>query len=138
MTIFSALTPAAYARWTRLRDQLTHTRRSLGISQDDIADAAGVSSRTTIGRVERGEAIPGVETFIAHAQALQLEPVLVPPHIARFLDLEVEDISAIVRAAAISADDGLVLPSDLARRVKVSLAKLQAPAPAASDRPAVA
>lgn len=125
MSIFPALTPAAFQRWVRLRDQLTRTRRALNISQDAVADAAGVSSRATIGRIERGEAIPGVETFIAIAQALGMEPVLVEPHLARFFDLPVDDISAIVRAAAIAAGDGLVLPSDLTRRVQVALGRLR-------------
>jgi transcriptional regulator with XRE-family HTH domain len=118
-------TPTPFECWVALRDQLARTRRSLNISQDTVADAAGISSRTTIGRIERGEALPGVDTFVAHARALGLEPALVEPALVRFLDLPVEDISAIVRAAAIAVDDGLVLPTDIRRRAHTALGRLQ-------------
>jgi transcriptional regulator with XRE-family HTH domain len=121
----TALTPAAYIRWCKLRDQLTIARRTANISQDDVAGAAGVSSRTTIGRIERGEAMPGIETFIAWAQALDLEPVLVPPSIGKFLDLDLDEISSIVRAAAHAVEDETMLSTDLRRRVHLALARLK-------------
>jgi transcriptional regulator with XRE-family HTH domain len=129
VSIPTALAPGAFVRWCKLRDQLARARRVANISQDDLAEAAGVSSRVTVGRMERGEAIPGVETFISLALALELEPVLVPPHIGKFLDLDTDDISAIVRAAVVAVEDDLVLPADLRRRANLALALLKARPP---------
>jgi hypothetical protein len=87
------------------------------------------AAASTIGRIERGEAIPGVETFISLAQALELEPVLVPPHIGKFLDLDTDDISAIVRAAAVAVEDetGAARPTCVAGHL--ALARLKARPP---------
>ena len=92
-------TTRAYKRWTVLRDQLTTQRIRQHLRQDEVAEAAGLSHRNTVGRVERGEALPSVETYIGIAQAVGLEPTNVRPKVALLLDLPDHDLDVIVYAA---------------------------------------
>jgi transcriptional regulator with XRE-family HTH domain len=117
--------PRAAQRWEQIRRLLADARQAYELSQDDVALTAGLSSRTTVGRIERGEAIPGADTLIAHAAALGHEVVLIPPHLAQFLALSTADISAIVRAASLAIDHRYVLTTEMRLHVADALIRLQ-------------
>lgn len=113
-------------RWGVLREQLTNRRRAIGASQDQVAEHASLSSRTTVGRIERGEVVPSIDTLLAHAAALDLEVALVPPHVARLLEMDNRDLIAIVQAATAAAAHPLTLPVELRARTLLALGKLSA------------
>lgn len=110
--------------WDPLRRRILETRLNLGLTQDEIAEDAGLSSRTTLGRIERGESTPGVDTLLALTHALGLEVVLVPPNLARLLALDESDIVSLVRAATAAASQPLVLPDRSRDKVASALDKL--------------
>ncbi len=97
--------------WDRLRQRLFLARLNGHHSQDQIADRAGLSSRTTLGRIERGESVPGIDTVIAVADAVGLKVELVPDYMSRLLSLSVDEIKALVHAASRATDDPLLLTS---------------------------
>lgn len=57
----------------RIGARIRHERERLGISQEDLADRAGLH-RTYIGGVERGERNLGVLNLICLARALAVNP----------------------------------------------------------------
>lgn len=60
-----------------LADQLAVARRAAGITQQELATKSGVS-RMTVQRVEAGVIDPHVDTLLAIARVLGLEPLFVP------------------------------------------------------------
>ena len=52
----------------RVRD----VRLQLGLTQRQVADAVGVSEATVIGRIERGQQIPRLDTAVAIARVLKV------------------------------------------------------------------
>jgi len=60
-----------------LADQLATARRAAGITQQELATKSGVS-RMTVQRIEAGAIDPRVDTLLALARVLGLEPLLVP------------------------------------------------------------
>lgn len=64
---------AAVLSAKKISKRLAKRRRSLGLSQEDVAAAAGLSTET-IGRLERGLVQPNLFTFCKVAEALQTTP----------------------------------------------------------------
>lgn len=71
-----------------LADQLATARRAAGITQQELATKSGVS-RMTVQRIEAGSIDPRVDTLLALARVLGLEPLLVPswlrPEVVSFI-----------------------------------------------------
>lgn len=63
--------PAAPTPHTRLAEVLLAHRRRIGAGQETIAAAAGISAKT-LGRIERAESVPRMETLLAIADAMKL------------------------------------------------------------------
>ncbi|MDA9420958.1 hypothetical protein XH97_02090 [Bradyrhizobium sp. CCBAU 53380] len=56
-----------------LGQKVRHLRRSLKLTQADLADAAGIR-RASVIDVERGQANPTLDTIVRIAAALRVEP----------------------------------------------------------------
>lgn len=52
---------------------LRNAREEAGLTQEELAFLSGLD-RTTISQVERGKALPGLESLIRLAGALEMEP----------------------------------------------------------------
>lgn len=98
-------------QWLPLLRQLIRRREELGASQTQLAIRVGAVSRQTIGRIEAGDSVPGIDTVLALCEALDLEVAFVPPHLHRLLRLSQADMVAIIRAAAAATNAPLTLGS---------------------------
>lgn len=58
---------------TILAERIRHLRQAAGMTQDDLASAAGIG-RVTLVRIENGEQSPRYETLVALARSLGREP----------------------------------------------------------------
>lgn len=76
--------------WDRLRHRLSRARIERGLSQEQIAERAGLAARSTLGRIERGESTPGIDTVISLARTVGLSVELVTPFQRRVMGLPPE------------------------------------------------
>lgn len=116
------MTKATAQGWARLRRQLADARRAAGVSQDAIAKRIGCA-RSSVSHIEGGSVIPKVNAVIGYASGVNLQVALVPPQLARLLELDLEDVVAIVRAARVAAQRKVLDPVE-AFRVRESLDKV--------------
>lgn len=66
-------TPHALDRRRRFGEQIRAHRQSVGLSQEGLADRAGLH-RTYVGSVERGERNVSLDNILAIADALEISP----------------------------------------------------------------
>ncbi len=88
--------------WDRLRNRLVDDRRERGLDQDRVAERAGFSSRTTLGRIERGESVPGIDSVIALARVYGLSVELATPLQRRVLSMSHEDLIGLLRRGGLA------------------------------------
>jgi transcriptional regulator with XRE-family HTH domain len=62
---------------SNLNEDLERARKAAGLSQDDLAERAGLS-RMTVQRTESGQIDPRVSSLLVMARALGLDVMLVP------------------------------------------------------------
>lgn len=55
---------------TKVAEQITNKRKKAGLSQDALAELAGID-RKTVNRIENGHFSPSMETFFRIAHALR-------------------------------------------------------------------
>lgn len=65
--------------------RIAERRRGLGLSQRELAKLAGMS-RTQLNRVETGESIPQVDTYITLCKQLRSDLILVPDESTKLLE----------------------------------------------------
>jgi transcriptional regulator with XRE-family HTH domain len=108
--------------WTALRKQLTNARRAAGISQDAVARRLGFG-RSSVSHIECGTVVPKIDYVVGYADLVQLQVALIPPQLARLMELELDDVVAIMRAARVAAQRKTLDPVE-AFRVRESLGKV--------------
>lgn len=108
----------------RIRATLTTARTRHGLSRRQLARKCGCH-RTTLDGLEDGSRTPDIDTVTRYAEVLGLELALVPRLLSNLVELDLDDLVAIVRAARTAAE-GHRLPPLTARRTGEALARLNA------------
>lgn len=94
--------------------QLRALRRARKLKQEDVARKAGISREAYL-RAESGQADPRMSTFLAACEALGLEVVLAPQHLATDVNAFIASRNGGVTAASMAgAPAGSSAPSSVA------------------------
>lgn len=90
--------------------QLRALRRARKLKQEDVARKAGISREAYL-RAESGQADPRMSTFLAACEALGLEVVLAPQHLAQDVNAFIASRNGGVTAASMAGPSGAGAPS---------------------------
>lgn len=85
--------------------QLRALRRARKLKQEDVARKAGISREAYL-RAESGQADPRMSTFLAACEALGLEVVLAPQHLAQDVNAFIASRNGGVTAASMAGQGG--------------------------------
>lgn len=85
--------------------QLRALRRARKLKQEDVARKAGISREAYL-RAESGQADPRMSTFLAACEALGLEVVLAPQHLATDVNAFIASRNGGVTAASMAGAPG--------------------------------
>lgn len=85
--------------------QLRALRRARKLKQEDVARKAGISREAYL-RAESGQADPRMSTFLAACEALGLEVVLAPQHLAQDVNAFIASRNGGVTAASMAGPSG--------------------------------
>lgn len=85
--------------------QLRALRRARKLKQEDVARKAGISREAYL-RAESGQADPRMSTFLAACEALGLEVVLAPQHLAQDVNAFIASRNGGVTAASMAGPAG--------------------------------
>lgn len=90
--------------------QLRALRRARKLKQEDVARKAGISREAYL-RAESGQADPRMSTFLAACEALGLEVVLAPQHLAADVNAFIASRNGGVTAASMAGQAPAATPS---------------------------
>ncbi|MGO4155702.1 helix-turn-helix domain-containing protein [Cupriavidus sp. YAF13] len=90
--------------------QLRALRRARKLKQEDVARKAGISREAYL-RAESGQADPRMSTFLAACEALGLEVVLAPQHLAADVNAFIASRNGGVTAASMAGQPPAATPT---------------------------
>lgn len=90
--------------------QLRALRRARKLKQEDVARKAGISREAYL-RAESGQADPRMSTFLAACEALGLEVVLAPQHLAADVNAFIASRNGGVTAASMAGQPAPAAPA---------------------------
>ncbi|WP_265921199.1 helix-turn-helix domain-containing protein [Cupriavidus nantongensis] len=93
--------------------QLRALRRARKLKQEDVARKAGISREAYL-RAESGQADPRMSTFLAACEALGLEVVLAPQHLAADVNAFIASRNGGVTAASMAGQPAGAAPAPTA------------------------